>query len=149
MSSRQFDEVDITTLFVFEYVLNDKYIHLLAKQYVLTPEEYRRIFDILNRCFNNEPLSYILGEAYFRSNRYDVGPGVLIPRPETEELVGYTALIIDCIYKQNNDLFIYECGLGTGVISIELAQMFSDISFTGWDISKSAIQTTLKKYGHL
>ena len=144
LSSRQFDEVDITTLFVFEYVLNDKYIHLLAKQYVLTPEEYRRIFDILNRCLNNEPLSYILGEAYFRSNRYDVGPGVLIPRPETEELVGYTALIIDCIYKQNNDLFIYECGLGTGVISIELAQMFSDISFTGWDISKSAIQTTLK-----
>lgn len=144
LENNKFEDAQLTNLFVFEYVLNDKYIKLLADNYVLTANQYQHIFDILNRCLKNEPLAYILGEAYFRSNRYAIEPGVLIPRPETEELVDYSASIISYLYKQNKALHIYECGLGSGIISIELATLFPNLKFTGWDISETAIRTALK-----
>ena len=144
LEKNKFEDAQLTILFVFEYVLNDKYIKLLADNYVLSTNEYQRIFDILNRCLNNEPLAYILGEAYFRSNRYFVEPGVLIPRPETEELVDYSASIINYLFQQNKAMHVYECGLGSGIISIELAALFPNLKFTGWDISETAIRTTLK-----
>ena len=147
LEKNKFDDAQLTILFVFEYVLNDKYIKLLTDDYVLSKNEYQRILGILNRCLNNEPLAYILGEAYFRSNRYEVAPGVLIPRPETEELVDYSASIIGYFLEKNKALHVYECGLGSGIISLELAALFPNLKFTGWDISNTAIQITLKNKG--
>ncbi|MDD3118164.1 MAG: hypothetical protein PHQ27_03215 [Victivallales bacterium] len=62
---------------------------LLTPEYRPTPEQAAQLQRALARRLNHEPLQYILGEAPFRHLMLEVGPGVLIPRPETELLAGF------------------------------------------------------------
>lgn len=74
--------------------------------------------EILRRRRTGEPLAYILGEWEFCSHEFFVGPGVLIPRPETEELA---LLAVDFSKKQKKKLRVVDLGAGTGAIGISLA----------------------------
>ena len=78
------------------------------------------------------PLAYVLGKAVFRGHVYWVKPGVLIPRHETELLVDY-AIGVD-------PEVVLECGVGSGVIGIELGLACSGAQILGWDISELAIE---------
>lgn len=80
------------------------------------------------------PLAYVLGTAMFRGHVYIVRPGVLIPRPETELLVEKAIEI-----TQETPMTILECGVGSGIIGIELALACPDCRVLGWDISGTAI----------
>lgn len=76
-----------------------------------------RIACIIGRLRNNEPIQYILGTAYFYGFNFKVAPGVLIPRPETEELVD---MIVGA--HKGPDLRILDICTGTGCIAIALAR---------------------------
>lgn len=98
-----------------------------------------RIRRIVGRLMHDEPIQYITGDAYFFGMDFLVEPGVLIPRPETEELV-------DMIINSNRraDLRILDACTGSGCIAIALARNlpFSDV--TALDNSKSAIKVASK-----
>ncbi len=79
------------------------------------------------------PLQYLLGEQEFYELTFDVGPGVLVPRPETEELVD---LIINTL---NHPLKGLELGLGSGAISISLLNHFEKLEMVGTEASKDAL----------
>jgi len=81
----------------------------------------------------HKPLAYILNEAVFRGRSYRVQPGVLIPRPETEELVDYALRL--------NPSIVFDVGFGSGVIAIELAIHNPNAVVYGWDISQIAYMT--------
>lgn len=95
-----------------------------------------RINDIVARLLRNEPLQYILGHTRFYGMDFKVSPAVLIPRPETEEL-------IDMIVKENSrssDLRVLDLGTGSGCIAIALARNLPFSRVSAIDISADALE---------
>ena len=93
------------------------------------------IDDILARLLRHEPVQYITGEARFHGMNLKVAPGVLIPRPETSELVD---IIID-ENKERDDLRVLDVCTGSGCIAIALARNLPFSKVTALDISQEAI----------
>lgn len=78
----------------------------------------KRFADLLWRVKSGEPLQYVLGRWDFYESEFAVGPGVLIPRPETEELVD---LVLDCAQTLQQPV-IYDLCSGSGCIGISIAK---------------------------
>lgn len=93
------------------------------------------IRSILDRLRKEEPLQYILGKARFQGMDFTVDRRVLIPRPETSELVD---LIVDR-NKGRKDLRILDIGTGSGCIAISLAKALPFSNVWGMDISRDAL----------
>eukprot|EP01047_Picozoa_sp_COSAG01_P000277 COSAG01_NODE_4_length_55812_cov_1344.168109_39_plen_290_part_00 len=97
---------------------------------------------LLAKRVQGMPLAYVLGHQDFCGHRYHCPEGVLIPRSETELLVAEAIAFFKV--KDIEDWVLLECGCGTGVLSIELALAYPDLSLYAWDISPLAIQTSTK-----
>lgn len=95
----------------------------------------KKLQSIQVRLANHEPVQYILGQADFYGLKFMVNPAVLIPRPETEELVYW---ILESISKF--DLTILDIGTGSGCIPVTLKKKLPKASITGLDISETALQ---------
>ncbi|MEN2986515.1 MAG: hypothetical protein ABDH16_07680 [Thermodesulfovibrionaceae bacterium] len=87
LKSKDFDFPEKQAEEILSYVLKIKKSQLYTINPEITKEEEKLINSIIQRRLNNEPLQYIFGECEFYGLRIKVGPGVLIPRPETEILV--------------------------------------------------------------
>lgn len=92
--------------------------------------------DILNRLKHYEPLQYILGEASFCGLSLKVNAAVLIPRPETEELVAW----IEDDYAGKSGMTVLDVGTGSGCIPIALACRLKQPHVHAWDVSEAALQ---------
>jgi release factor glutamine methyltransferase len=86
----------------------------------------------IERINQGEPIQYILGETWFRNRRFLVNPSVLIPRPETEELVEKVTSL--------KPKTVLDLGTGSGCISISLAIEMPTTDVYAIDISEAAIQ---------
>jgi release factor glutamine methyltransferase len=105
----------------------------LAKQ---LSEEF---FQLVRRRKLMEPIAYIVGIQEFYGLEFYVDYNVLIPRPETELLVD----IVICDYNlrfQNKTVSMLELGVGSGAVSITLANQISDIKITALDICNKALK---------
>lgn len=93
----------------------------------------------LDKCVNlllqGHPLQYVVGEMEFFGLRLKVTPDVLIPRPETEEMVG----LICRSFNRDSELEILDLGTGSGCIAISLASFFVNSRVTATDISGKAL----------
>ena len=114
----------------------------------LSREDNEKLEKIIFRLENSEPVQYVLGSTMFCGREFHVEPGVLIPRPETEELVDratQTATVeMDTCDHQ---LRILDIGTGSGCIAISILLNLNDLSSTGkgvkmeaWDISEEALR---------
>ena len=94
----------------------------------------QRIADMIARLQRHEPLQYIVGFARFHGHRFKVTPAVLIPRPETEQLV-------DLIVEENSgsDLRVLDMGTGSGCIAISLARALKFAQVDALDVSRDAL----------
>lgn len=90
---------------------------------------------ILTRLEADEPIQYILGQAHFYGLDLKVNPSVLIPRPETEELVE----MIVRKYADRSDLTVLDAGTGSGCIAIALSRNLRFPQITAIDISPTAL----------
>ena len=90
----------------------------------------------MNRLKNQEPLQYVLGTSYFFGLEFSVGPSVLIPRPETEELVAW----ILTHFKKNDTLKILDLGTGSGCIAISLAKQLPNAQVYAMDTNLEALK---------
>jgi release factor glutamine methyltransferase len=116
------DMLGISTIDLY----TDKYTNLSA-------EKQQKLKDILDRLMRHEPIQYICETTDFCGMPFRVTPDVLIPRPETEELVRLIA-------KENRGpLQILDIGTGSGCIAIALDRMLPDAKVYGWDISSAAL----------
>ncbi len=111
---------------------------LLANKNTNFSVEQNQIFDtFIKKMKSGAPLQYVLGEAWFYGLRFNVNSSVLIPRPETEELV---ELIIN--ENQNYErLKIIDIGTGSGCIAITLKKWLNNTEITATDISDAALAT--------
>jgi release factor glutamine methyltransferase len=103
----------------------------------LTKDELDLMESVFERMSTGEPVQYIAGHAYFYGRKFKVSPGVLIPRPETEELVEW-------VYADFRDakrpLRILDIGTGSGCIAIMVKLLLGDrAEVIGIDISADAL----------
>lgn len=108
---------------------------------LLSAEEQERFFSFLARRAGHEPAQYILGSAPFRDLELEVNPDVLIPRPETEELV---TLALERLKTGSS---VIDIGTGSGAIPIALKKERPDLQITAADLSKAALETARRNAG--
>lgn len=100
----------------------------------LTPEQQRRYDDLIAHRASGVPVQHLTGEAHFRTVSLAVGPGVFIPRPETEVLVGWA---LDRLAGQRNARVVELCA-GSGAISKALASEAPGIHLHAVELSEEA-----------
>ena len=128
-------EVESLSMLIFEKVLGLTRIQVhLRHNETIAAANLVQIKEIINRLAQFEPIQYIFGETEFYGCVFKVNPSVLIPRPETEELVDW--IIND--YKHLSPA-ILDIGTGSGCIPISLVKNLQGASAEGWDISISAL----------
>lgn len=101
-----------------------------------SPEELARYDELLARRAAREPVAYIIGEREFWSLSFAVGPGVLIPRPETETLLEQAAKLFP---DRHRPLEVLDLGTGSGAILIAFLKDFPAAKGVGIDQSEEAL----------
>ena len=110
---------------------------LILKNNLLSPKQQSEYDKVVTQLVTGVPMQYALGHAWFMGNNYEVNNAVLIPRPETEELVQWIA--DDCIVN-NKSISVLDVGTGSGCIAISLSIFIRDMQVIACDISKEALQ---------
>jgi len=109
-------------------------------------QDTHKLFEWVKRRAENEPLEYIINKVSFYSQEFYIDPGALIPRPETELLIDE---VIKKVKNRNKAFTFAEVGVGSGIISIVLAQTFKNAHFIAIDISQEALdiaKENIKRY---
>lgn len=101
----------------------------------MTAEKTAELNKIFGRLMEGEPVQYVLGRAEFSGRWFNVRPGVLIPRPETEELCAW----ITADSKASGNPKVLDIGTGSGCIAITLQLDMPESKVTAWDISADAL----------
>lgn len=101
----------------------------------MTAEKTAELNKIFGRLMEGEPVQYVLGLAEFCGRWFSVRPGVLIPRPETEELCAW----ITADSKASASPKVLDIGTGSGCIAITLQLDMPESKVTAWDISADAL----------
>ena len=110
----------------------------MGKDIILSECKQRELENIIFRLQKNEPIQYIRGFAEFCGRKFKVAPGVLIPRPETAELV-------ELIVKENPGArHLLDIGTGSGCIAISLSKRLPGARVDAWDISEEALAIARK-----
>lgn len=102
----------------------------------LNKEQQSRLFSALARLKKEEPIQYILGYTEFYGLQFNVNPQVLIPRPETGELVAW---IVG--EQAEKPVKILDIGTGSGCIAVSLAKNLPAATIYALDISREALET--------
>jgi release factor glutamine methyltransferase len=132
------EETSAISRLYLHYLLNISTVDVLMNRVsLLTLAQQQQLFTDVDRLMSGEPLQYVTGEAYFFGRTFKVGPGVLIPRPETEELV-------DWIIRDHSDVKgkVLDIGCGSGCIAVSLATNLSEAEIFAFDISDTALKYT-------
>ncbi|MCL0318292.1 peptide chain release factor N(5)-glutamine methyltransferase [Apilactobacillus xinyiensis] len=120
--------------------LNWDDVHLLMHYRDVMPDNQLLQFQSdVQRFINGEPAQYIIGKAHFYGNELSVDSNVLIPRPETEELVDW--ILND---NSNEPLNVLDVGTGSGAIAIALKQQRPKWQVWASDISEPALNVAKK-----
>jgi len=133
-----FPETEIQSFFtiLIEFKLHLSRIQLaLEHNFELDNDDFEFLQNALLKLKNQIPIQYIVGETAFYGLMFKVDKNVLIPRPETEELV---ELILQN-HKNSNSLKILDVGTGSGCIAISLAKNLPNSEVSAIDISAEAI----------
>ena len=107
---------------------------LLHGRDVAEPESAKAAFALVSRRVNGEPLQYLLGAWSFLDETFEVGPGVLIPRPETEELVLHCEDLLQTVKAPVN----YDLCAGSGCIGLSLLKRIHDAKLIAIECSDHA-----------
>ena len=110
---------------------------IVYKTRALNQEHAEQIELYLKRLLLHEPVQYVLNEAWFCGLKFYVNKNVLIPRPETEELVEW--IISDCKFPIDK-LSILDIGSGSGCIPIALKRRLSKATVWSCDVSNKALE---------
>ncbi len=136
------------------YLKLERFVLAIQPELTLTKEEEQPLFEALSQLKQERPLQYILGTAHFMDLELHVNEGVLIPRPETEELVQW---ILEDVRSQKSEvgsrkaeagnmdfypspLTILDIGTGSGCIAIALAKHLPKAKVCALDVSEKALE---------
>jgi release factor glutamine methyltransferase len=120
-----YEEREATNIsdWVMEYITGKKRLdRLLDKQLLLPEEQQNNLLKITTELLTHRPVQYVLGEAWFAGMKFFVNESVLIPRPETEELVEW----IEEVWSLEFGVWsLLDIGTGSGCIPIAVKKKFN------------------------
>ncbi len=132
------DEAQAMARILIEDLLHLSLPHVLAGiMPPLSVQEGLLVKQAVSRLLNNEPIQYVIGSTTFCGNTFCVNPSVLIPRPETEQLVDMATDIADLL----EHVSIMDACTGSGCIAISIKKKRPDWEVYACDISAEALQT--------
>jgi release factor glutamine methyltransferase len=146
----QFESVELNPILsiLIEHITGWDQVHqVLHKDNAISEAQSLDFETAATELLAGRPIQYITGKAWFMGDAYTVSEQVLIPRPETEELVDW---VIEYAAIKGKALRILDIGTGSGCIAIALKKALPEATVTAIDISTSAIKiaegnaTTLK-----
>lgn len=130
-------EAENITAMMFEKIAGISKTDLIkVKNLEINQPTIKQLEESVDKLFLDVPIQYILGEAWFYGNKFLVNPSVLIPRPETEELV---ELVLKEL-KSDANKSILDIGSGSGCIPITIKKKFNQAKVTSVDISEDALE---------
>jgi len=134
------EEIENFIFFSFEHFLGFSQTDLILKAAdTISESELLKFNDVVKRLKNEEPIQYILGEAWFYGLKFKVNSSVLIPRPETEELVDW--IIKDARDSKPAPAGILDIGTGSGCIAVTLKKKLPGAELAAVDISPESLHT--------
>jgi len=116
----------------------DRSGRIINSRRLLSPTELADIETAVEKLGNAVPVQYVLEEAWFSGMPFYVNPDVLIPRPETEELVDW--IVKDPRSNGDTQLKIIDIGTGSGCIPISLKKLIPEAETEALDVSRKALQ---------
>ena len=139
------DEANALIMILLEHYFNiDRMKIALEPDLRLSESELLTLHFAVKELLKNKPIQYILGETEFCGMRFLVDENVLIPRPETEEMVN---MIVSCRDKAclvPTGYNVLDIGTGSGCIAISLAKLLEDSAVTAVDVSEKALEVAKK-----
>jgi release factor glutamine methyltransferase len=130
---------------LFRHYLNFSAADLVVKANdTVSESQMLLIYKAAKRIAQHEPLQYVLGSAYFFGMDLHVNNSVLIPRPETEELVRW---ILETIKPNNHS--VLDIGTGSGAIALALKKAQPNWNICGVDVSREALQIAQRNSAEL
>ncbi|WOK06483.1 peptide chain release factor N(5)-glutamine methyltransferase [Imperialibacter roseus] len=118
---------------------------LAKKQLELSEDDRATLDEAVKRLKNEEPVQHVVGYGWFYGRKFFVNKDVLIPRPETEELVHW---IINS-QKKPTKISLLDIGTGSGCIPISIKLEMPTFQCEGWDVSEPALAVARKNAGRL
>ncbi|MBD0776555.1 peptide chain release factor N(5)-glutamine methyltransferase [Maribacter sp. ANRC-HE7] len=133
------EEVDSFFYLAISHFLDlERFVLAMQPNLTLTKEKEQPLFEVLSQLRLEKPIQYILGATDFMDMEFIVNKDVLIPRPETEELVRW---IIEEHNNHHTPFTILDIGTGSGCIAIALAKALKNTKVFALDVSKRALRT--------
>lgn len=147
------EEVDTFFYIMLEHYLGlERFVLALEPNFIVSKEEEQPLFEGLSQLKQEIPVQYILGETEFMDLKFSVNESVLVPRPETEELVrwiieearGQKSVTKPIPNIQHPALKILDIGTGSGCIAISLAKNLPNAKVYALDVSEEALVVAKK-----
>ena len=147
--AEKMDAVELNSLLslLLEHVAGWNQVQqVLHKNESLTESQLDQLKNAAKELAADKPIQYILGKAWFMGKEYFVNENVLIPRPETEELVDW---ISEYAHIINKPLQLLDIGTGSGCIAISLKLELPNCNISGLDVSSPALEVAKKNATYL
>ena len=128
----------------FFFWLIEHYCDVNRMKYILNPDfnldknQELKLLDAINSLKKNMPLQYIIGETEFLNLKFLLNKFVLIPRPETEELVSWI------LSESPKNKSILDIGTGSGCIAVSLAKFSDSCEVSAWDIDRDTLDLAIE-----
>lgn len=135
------NEVNSFIKLAFDFYFNIDFSKQVFENHKFSESEILIIVRLVKRLLKHEPIQYIFGETEFYGNKFLVNSNVLIPRPETEELVHW---ILSDYKEAVSPLKVLDVGTGSGCIAICLAKAKKNFNVSALDVSYAALQTAIE-----
>jgi release factor glutamine methyltransferase len=147
--AEHYEMIELNSLMaiLFEHITGWNQIQqVLNKEQEITQEKMELLQNAISALKDGKPIQYITEKAWFLGEVYKVNEHVLIPRPETEELVEW---ITDYVQIIDKPLQIIDIGTGSGCIPIALQLALTQCNITGLDISEKALEIAKENAANL
>ena len=137
------------SVYILSKVLGENKIYIFTNLSKWVSKEEEEVFlGLVEDRKTGKPMAYIFNEKEFMGINFYVDERVLIPRPETEELVEFIIGFIEANYKGEN-IQVLDIGTGSGAIALSIGKRFKGIEVLGVDVSKEALEVARENLNRL
>ncbi len=135
---------------LMQHILQTNYSGIMMRMHdEISPLQFEHFKDYVEQHVKGRPVQYITGVEEFYGRQFKVDESVLIPRPETEELIVGAIERMNKLFGQNAKVKIADIGTGSGAIAITMKCEWPNAEVVATDISNEALQTAKKNAGNL